>query len=298
MIITAVNEENLLYFQNFLLPETAEQLRNRNPVTVLGLVQGSTACGAAAGYLDNDVFYLLSLFVAPEYRRKGGGTLLLDTLLEALRTIPDLYYMQADYTITENDHLSLEPFLKKNGFCFQEKQNSYYSVTLGSLSESGFFANLSEVAGFPEGILPFSHIPEIYQNLLKRSLTAEESGPTEDPSGDAAIDSELSLGVVEDGKITAYVLFNHSFAGRLTLAYAGSEPGGRASALFPVLLRCAFRLAGKRFSPETEVVFQTVTPESARLAKKLLEAAGGGECLSKACFLPLLDYSQYGGLFA
>lgn len=286
LAVTSIDAENLAYFRRFLLPEAADRISAGEQLPTVGLAEGTVACGAAAGYIEENEFQLLSLFVAPDYRRKGGGSLLLAAFREVLKSMPEIGSLEAHYTVTQEDHLALEPFFCKNGFRFEKEKSPYRSTTLGALSGKGFFAS-PEADRLPPGIQPFSEIPPVYVRLLEKRLAAEENSQSLFSAD--MLDAELSLGVVEDGKITACIIFDGTFPGRLNLAYAGSKPGEKAPMLFPVLLRSAFGQLQKRFPPETEVVLQTVTPESDRLAGKLLEPAGGGKCLSRYCSLTVRD---------
>ena len=284
LAVTSIDAENLTYFRRFLLPQAADRIDTGEQLPAVGLAEGTVACGAAAGYIEENEFQLLSLFVAPDYRRKGGGSRMLAAFREVLQTLPEISFLGAHYTVTQEDHLTLEPFFQANGFLSEKEKSPYRSVMLGELSGKGFFS-APEPDRLPAGVQPFSELPPIYVRLLEKRLAAEEN--TQSPFSADTLNGELSLGVVEDGKIAACVVFDGTFPDRVTLAYAGSKPAGKAPMLFPVLLRSAFGRLQKRFPPETEVVFQTVTPESDRLAEKLLEPAGGGKCLSRYCILPL-----------
>ena len=71
-------------FRSLLLPEAADALARGEALTALGLTENGLALGAAAGYLENSQFQLISLYVAPAYRQRGGGRMLVDALLELL----------------------------------------------------------------------------------------------------------------------------------------------------------------------------------------------------------------------
>ena len=85
MEIGVLTREVLPVFSTLLLPEAAAQLEADEPPLALGLTEDNLACGALAGRMEGDLFAVTSLFVAPDYRRRGGGTMLLRALADVLR---------------------------------------------------------------------------------------------------------------------------------------------------------------------------------------------------------------------
>lgn len=63
-------------FRPLLLPETARALAAGEPVSALALMEGDLALGVLAGYLEDGIFRITSLYVSPHYRRCGGGRML------------------------------------------------------------------------------------------------------------------------------------------------------------------------------------------------------------------------------
>ena len=84
-----ISEDSLPVFQSLLLPVAAEAIKNGEPLTALGVSEDGCACGALAGFLRDNDFQIVSLYVAPDWRRKGGGDMLFDALEGLLREIPD-----------------------------------------------------------------------------------------------------------------------------------------------------------------------------------------------------------------
>ena len=60
-------------FEPLLLPVVRESLERGADVTVLGLTEEDVACGAAAYYMDANRMQIISLYVSPDYRGRGGG---------------------------------------------------------------------------------------------------------------------------------------------------------------------------------------------------------------------------------
>ena len=80
-----ITEESLENFIPFLTDNALKDIRDGEEYLVLGAVRGRKACGAIAGYQENDrLFRISSFYVYPELRREGIGTLLLDELMKGL----------------------------------------------------------------------------------------------------------------------------------------------------------------------------------------------------------------------
>ncbi|MCD8325687.1 MAG: GNAT family N-acetyltransferase [Lachnospiraceae bacterium] len=119
-------------FCSLLLPEAADALAAGEPLTALGLIQeeDELAVGAVAGYLiEENTSQIISLYVAPDYRRQGAGRLLMETLTGLLDEIQT--GIRIDFTVTRKEHEDLEAFLKALGF--QDDTNNDENIYLASL---------------------------------------------------------------------------------------------------------------------------------------------------------------------
>jgi len=268
MDITMITSENLPHFKTLLLPGSFAMMEAQQPVTALGLVEGRVACGALAGYVEDETFRLTSLFVAEGYRRRGGAQLLMDTLCRVLRDDPSLYTLSADYTVTREDHRVLERFLEKYGFENQDNGQSIYCVTMEQIAQASFFSG-KPGSGEEKRLLPFSKIPDIYIQIMDRKLAADGGRPLEKPMEQAELDRDVSVGVLDGNKLIAFVAFDFSFDGQMTLAYAYSGPKAGPAAL-PSMLHSAFRRAVAKYPPETPLYMHAANPTSAALIHQLL----------------------------
>ena len=150
-------------FRSLLLPEVAEALAAGEPVTAFGLTQDRLAVGALAGYLENRRFQIASLYVAPDYRRCGGGRMLLEALLKVLEGYAS--GVEINLTVTHEEHETLLAFLEVLGFAREEEGGEgRYLTTLGEVSKRPFFAG----SGKPMGT-PFSELSEGTLSLMKKA---------------------------------------------------------------------------------------------------------------------------------
>ena len=158
-------------FRTLLLPETADALAAGEAVTALGLTENGLALGAAAGYLTGDRFHVSSLYVAPAFRRRGGGALLLDTL--QVLAVPYSGGLECAFTVTQPDHQTLIPFLEREGF-FPEAlaDAALYRTTLGEIAQVPFFAGAEGGYG-----TPLDQLDEAALSLVERTLRSAAQTP-------------------------------------------------------------------------------------------------------------------------
>ena len=105
-----------------------------------------------------------------------------------------------------------------------------------------------------------------------------DAGPVfRQPLGQAPIERDLSTATLAGGSIDGCLLFEKDSGGRLTLRYAdagASQNGG----VFTSLLLKSYRIAAKKYAPDTEVLIQPVTELSQALVKRLAPSARNLSC--------------------
>ncbi|MBQ9438511.1 MAG: GNAT family N-acetyltransferase [Lachnospiraceae bacterium] len=108
-------------YENLFVPETLEALRKRDSSLALGLERGELACGALGGFLEKDeegrpYFLLSSLFIDPEHRGEGGGSLLFETLVLQLKeALEPAAYITAQFETPDEEMEQLYTFLLEEG---------------------------------------------------------------------------------------------------------------------------------------------------------------------------------------
>lgn len=266
MEIGRITLENQAIFQPLLLPAETEAIRAGEPILALGLVEADTACGAVSGWLSDDTFWVRSLYVAPAYRRKGGGRLLLRTLSQLLTGYAAI--LAVSFTQTKPEHETLFAFLEAEGFqCDTADSETLYRIPLAEVFAAPFFAQSSTR---PAAIHSFREVPSA---LLHQAYQAEQAqGGAYTPFSLTApqVEAETSMAYLEGGQVKAFVLLTRSEAGYLTLAWA---KGGRDPKVLPLLLKACCQAAKKRYAPEEILVLQAVNGASADLIHTLLPTA-------------------------
>ena len=206
-------------FQSLLLPETARALAAGEPVTALALTRNDVAIGAVAGYLENDCFQISSLYVAPDYRRCGGGRMLLEELRELLEG--HATGMEISFTVTREEHQTLLPFLEVMGFEREEDRGeTLYLTTLGAVAATPFFATAGKTAG-----TPLSELNDGALSLLNKAAMAAGAPVPEGGLVAKSVERQISLVRMNGSKPEAYVVFDTAWSGGLTLSavWSGSK---------------------------------------------------------------------------
>lgn len=259
-----LDQQNLGAFRSLLLPEAAAALDAGEPVPVLGLTEGEVACGAAAAWLRGGTLDVRSLYVSPDYRRQGGGRLLLEALLKLAGGQAET--ANVSYTSTHPDHETLPPFLAALGFVQQDGPENIYSLTVGGLAQSRFF---SGAAAAPGGAVCFADLPRGVLSAAYRAAVAKGGDYLPYSLTDPRVDARVSVAVMEHHDIRSFAAFAVPEAGRLDLAWVQS---GRPQDM-PLLLHAAYQRVRKHYPPETVLTVQAISPASAALVAALLPQA-------------------------
>ena len=264
-----VDDDDPAAFEPLLLPEAAEALRRGEPITVMGIAKEGVACGALAGYLAGDCFHVVSLYVAPDYRRQGGARRMLRELEALIEDEPDIGAVEIKFTTAEPDNETLLPFLETMGFSQEsDSGRNIYMFELGDLKP----VSLPKLSGDKNnGIYSFSQLSD---NLLhaaqKRSVALEAPQPEQTLAG-KEIERELSYALVRDGRIEAYAAVDHSCCGVLTLCALWVGDSNRAA--LTALIKTVIAHAQALYPPQTRVAMQAVNSQSERMIQRLAPQA-------------------------
>lgn len=138
MKVGQITVENITFFESFLLPQAAMNFRSGTDGLFLGLMWKKTAVGALAGTIEQDTFVIDSFYVAPEYRRKGGATVLMDKLCDLLKK--QVFVITADLVMTGDEQSGMDGFLSRYGFRQDfERMGKTYQTTLQHMKECKAF---------------------------------------------------------------------------------------------------------------------------------------------------------------
>ena len=263
----AITPENLEWFEPLMTQTAAELIKEGAPVYAIGVTEErtKTACGALVGYMMGGCFRLISLFVSPEYRRCGYGNLLIGELVETCRE--EGTGIEVSFTGADAETDALTGFLEFWFFQREEQpQGEIYEISLGEALKSGYNRESSSTH-----VLRLEECQErMVRELSKRAYDSDVPVP-ERGFFAASIDRQISVAYERENKITAYLLFDHSLGGRLTLCALCSfekNPIALAEMIFKAMALCR-----KKYSDDTKFYMQAINQTSGNLIHKVFPNA-------------------------
>ncbi len=259
-------DEDMEPFLPLMLQESVDALAQGVPLIVMGLEQDDVACGCLAGYIHEDCFRILSLFVAPDYRRKGGGRRMLRQLESLIQMGSGVHTITIEFATAQHENEELLLFLKKMGFA-QESDDGYnvYCFLLEDLEH----VNTDQISPKCSGgrIYPFTEIsPELLRMAQKKSVAQEITLPSQ-PLTSEELERELSFALVVKGEIRAYVVVDHSCCDMLTLSALWI--GDASLVTLNTLLKMLIAKVRKLYPPDTPVAMQAINDQSLSLIMQL-----------------------------
>ncbi len=250
-----------------LLSEVNDLIDEKLPITLLLAAYGNRAAGALAGAIDKGVFDVISLYVAPEFRRKGIATALIDELRRLI--LGRDMMIRADYTLEDSDMESLGAFFLRSGFS-REKTGipCIYLADLGGLDIESDDRKANSFAG---SIVPFKKIPEKLLTIASRQFQKEANLLPKGGFLSSKIDRELSCCVFMNGRISAYIAINHMENGFVEIPALWS--GLQDPKALMVLLKKSMTALRDKYSPDTRTAMIAISSVSERIILHLFPKA-------------------------
>lgn len=264
-----IGKAQLSYFSTLLLPEAVQAIEREEPITALGIAEEGVACGALAGYVQDGCFQIISFYVASDYRRRGGGSLMLHRLEEFLSENSSVCAMKISFTTAHQDNESLLPFLNTLGFLPEEDRGrNIYCFTLEELRKS---PALRTPASSPARIKPFSQLSKDFLRAAQKRASTMDAPLPEQTFLGSDLESELSHALIIDGTVKAYAAVDHSCCGALTLCGLWTEESNPV-ALYS-LIKTVLTRAQELYPPTTPLALQVVNDASLHLFQGLVPNA-------------------------
>jgi len=260
-------------FRPYLLPDTVSRLEaDSKELLALGAVEGRSALGAAAVWLEDGAAELTDLFVDSQARGRGVAGVLLDGLLERLaeRGIP---FVSADYVLRGEELESMDALLESRGFAAPAVRSQTFSARSGQFKGDSLLGTaLTPRYRTPEGIVPFSALPPAALAELEADSSIPDFLSWANVKNRAQ--TELSAAFLREGRVLAYLLGGDSADGGCVLLAAFRREGCPPAA-FLSLLRELLNRSYYRFGGDFPCYVSTITPRMTELALRLL----GGRCI-------------------
>lgn len=264
MIVSLITEENFSFFQSLLLPQIVSSYEEGDPYLLLGAVEDEVACGAIAGQIIGHTLELHSLYVAPDYRLRGAGRQMVETLFKGcLET--HIYDASIDFAVTLPEHSTLLPFLTALQFVPEPDDDQVCRLTLETLTARPFF---QKSAPQRSDVKPLREIPAIYLKEKSAGHGNLDAALPDKGLLDPAIDTGVSVGVVREQMVRGYLTFSRREGGGLTLSMLQAD--ATHNQYLPILLRTSCGLLNAHYPPDTQIYVQAVNASGGGLVRELL----------------------------
>ena len=202
--ISFITKKGVDSIASMLAPEIVSAIKEDLPVTALAAVDEGVAVGAMGGVVNGNAFELISVFVAPEDRRKGAGTALMKALFKLCEA--EELEIRAEYTPIDEEGRTLEPFFESLGF----RQESVMFPAYLSYESGNMDFDPGKLRGSRSEIFILSETPRKIMDEIPK-LSEEEDGMLGTIKANMGlIDKDLSFVAALKGKIRACVLTEHA----------------------------------------------------------------------------------------
>ena len=266
--VIAVTGEQYENASVMMLPEVSDLLAKGMPMTVLAAVMDNVAVGVLAGMADTETqsFLITSLYVHPDYRRKGAGRELVWKLEDILDEADEHLIIKAEYTLQTPDNMTLRPFFTDMGFR-QDRVNfpAYYVTDVEDIRISD---NSNEGN---EHIQSFDGAPDM---LLKAAANRSIGDGLELPEGGLTaenIDRETSYCVLDREKINAFIAVENLDEELLRIPALWSELKNPKEMI--KMIESSFKGLKEKYPPETKTAMLATNATAYKLIQYLFKGA-------------------------
>ena len=247
--------------------------------------------GALVAQVIGYTVCIRSIFVDSRYRSFGGGTMLLEKLLEDVLGSDDIEEIEFLADDSSEREQEVVRFLKGKGFLSEEAPDRFFSASLGQIDAAKVLSRFVN----KRGAVALKDVSDRDLKILGDMLSGKDTAFVDLPIKRDAFEQEVSMVTMEDGRICDLVLMEKDDDG-LSVAFAYS---GNASGTVMIAFGAAMQAALKKHGPEMRIMIPTVNDVSAGLVSKIVPDA---KSLGfTRCFMPMLPvyeavYGRKGGV--
>ena len=264
-----VEEAQIMKYSPLFTQEAVAELAAGTAIGMIA-VEENIACGAICMKLmegdQEGMLDLISLYVVPEYRRKGvAGTLFLE-MMENVFEATDGIVHYCRY-VGEKNSEDVRKFLEQAGFVFEEEELAgSFLMTVKDLEKAplnGFRASLPadyRMVSVPE--LSALERKKIFQTLSEAGIAYMTEAELENAC------QEISYAVFDARRELAACAFFTEHESRLCLCQFFIKPGPSGEGI--KMLQTCVRKAVMQYGGKTQIEIPILTDSSLRLMEKLL----------------------------
>lgn len=269
-----------------LTGEAVTYIKNQEAFGMALVEEGEARAAVCAAFSPEDdaILEIISLYVAPAYRRRGlGGTLLMELLEEVLaetegglRGVTVAFGQETD---------GLEELLKRAGFAIEaDERMRTFCLMVSDLAESPLLKRKKSV---PEGFIlrSLKGASDTVLRELSEELRRNRVNDLEPEEMDQALADCSYVLMNEKLEPKACAIFHNLGKQKIYLSQFFTADGNSAAGL--TVLQSAAKAVWEHFAGETEIQIPVLTESSAGLVKRLIPA-----CQSKGYMRAVLDLTK------
>lgn len=289
MKVYALDETNIESF-DFLVDPKALLSVKQGAAQGLCVKEEEAHVGALVGlFTDEKEYEILSLYVLPEYRRRGVGTKLLAALKDVLKD--EDTDVSISFANISPDEEALTRFLENEGFEeYRSTTGHIFSVTVGDLLKTTILSAKAK-ANYPS-------LSDLPGKMISALEELKSEGFIPKPLGGFAserIDREASTAVFKGEEPVAYAVVEKENDKLLSFSSLYVREGENPATLTR-LLYCGLTRLKDKYSEDTVILLPTVNEEAEKLIEGLFEGITKVEDVSVTYrrFFPADSEIEYG----
>ncbi|MBO5622325.1 MAG: GNAT family N-acetyltransferase [Butyrivibrio sp.] len=202
-----INPDEAHPFKPFIDPAIYPLLNEDLQLMALGLLEDSRPVGAAIGITDNyNDFNVLSIYVDPQFRRKGGGNMLIQGLEESLEFQNSGPAMLSFIEGKSSDNEAFFKFAEAIGIYEASDFERLYAVPLSSFYESDLFSGKYD----SNNIRQISKINVKEDDAFWSKYISTDSTVQSHMLGNLRSNPEFSFVFTQKGEVLGYLLLGYS----------------------------------------------------------------------------------------
>lgn len=228
MIVCKVEKEEYEILKGLAPDEDVNAFYEDEDISAFALIDGDDVIGTLIGTIVNEAYQVYWLYVEPEYRRRGGGKLLISALKKILTTVGVPIHIAWEGEPEISKEICL--FLLTQGFTKErEKEIRSYSVHVSDIDPTEKMKKKSDK------VVTFESLGKGYLSKMEKDKKANESRMV--PEGGFLakdIRKDLSLAYIQAEKPIAYIVLKEDEDNVLELSTMYSS--GEANTVITYLL--------------------------------------------------------------
>lgn len=251
-------------FRELISAETEQRLREGEKLSVIGLTYGKYAAGAVAFHMEEEHVEIISLYVSPDFRRKGGGKILLSVIEKIAEELDS--WVSVSFSAFDEESRTLEALFAAADYELRDDVDyRSYMVTLADCEDS----EALKKAPRDNRLKYFS---ELSETKLKSYNKQAEAKLAPLPVGgllSEALDRELSVAYEENGRVKGFVAIeNMDYENGIRLAAAFNGTDNPMVLMW--LVKAAFSVAEKKYDENTPLLIDVVDETADRFVRYVL----------------------------